>query len=230
MTAQHAYTMPDVAPLYPQLPYVYRDYLRLSVYCRTSSEVLAGLLPKPLELADDRFEVFFLDAPQVSGLRPYAECGIVVPCAYQGISGAHVAFEYVTTDDALCVGREVWGYPKKLASVHTALQEKRATGSCSRAGHALMSAAFQAAAEVSVEAPQLHPRLQVRRLPEANGTRRDQVVRNDLGEASTASNAPGTATVTFGGELAPLDGCEILSAVLTRGDFTLDYGRVVGQV
>lgn len=39
-----------------------------------------------------------MDVLEVSGLRPYREAGVVVPCTFRSEAGAHVAYEYVTTD------------------------------------------------------------------------------------------------------------------------------------
>lgn len=224
-----SFTMPDAAPLYPELPFEYRGYSRLSVYCSTDVDVLAALLPPPLEATGSRFESFFMNAPDVSGLAPYAETGIVIPCRVGDATGAHVVFEYVTTDDALCVGREVWGYPKKLADVTVEFADTHVSGDCVRSGEYLMAARFQPG-QVQVDTPQLHPRFQVRRIPEADGSRRDQLIRNDLGAATTHRQTHGTATVSFGGELASLLGCEVVGAIVSHGNFTLDYGQIVGPV
>src|SRR5699024_7665209 len=107
--------------LYAPLPYQYKDVLKLSIYCRVSKDVLSALLPDTFVVADEMIEAFFMDSLDIEGLDPYQESGIVIPCRYKDVHGAHVAFEYVTSDDSLCVGREIWGYPKKLA--HVSLEE-----------------------------------------------------------------------------------------------------------
>jgi acetoacetate decarboxylase len=40
---------------------------------------------------------------------------VVLHAGYKDIVGGHVAYEFVTTDDAMCGRREIIGYPKKFA-------------------------------------------------------------------------------------------------------------------
>lgn len=221
--------MPDAAPLYPPLPYHYVGYVRLSVFCVGDNPTLQTLLPPMLTPRGNVFEVFFMDCPDVEGLRPYGEAGVVIPCTYEGLAGAHVSHEYVTTDDALCVGREIWGYPKKLADVTTDLGGEPARATCTRNGVTLLDATFHPR-PVDIDRPDLYPRLQVRRLPEADGSRRDQLIRNNLGAAVTHAEDLGVADLRFGGELALLADCDVLGAARSRGDFTLDYGHVLEDV
>ncbi len=53
-------------------------------------------------------------------------------------------YEYVTTDDALCGGREVWGYSKKFAGVTVEEQAGgRIRARVERRGEVLIDAAFE---------------------------------------------------------------------------------------
>ncbi|WP_163434673.1 acetoacetate decarboxylase family protein, partial [Escherichia coli] len=61
-------------------------------------------------------EVYDVANPEM-GPRNYLEGGVVVPARYGDLVGGHVLYEYVTTDDSMAGGREVWGYPKKLGEV-----------------------------------------------------------------------------------------------------------------
>lgn len=219
------YTMPDAAPLYAPLPYKYKEVLKLSVYCRVSKDILSKLLPDVFEVTEDVIEAFFMDSVQIEGLDPYLESGIVIPCQYKGTRGAHVAFEYVTSDDSLCVGREVWGYPKKLADVSLAHEGQRIEADCIRRQESLMKADFEFS-ECEVDVPNLSPRLQVRRLPEPDGKRRDQIVLNSLA-SELHSMETGKANISFGGELAVLSDCEVAGSVFTKSGFVLDYGKII---
>jgi len=225
---------PERDPLYPPPPFDYSDYRRLGVLATATPEALRAVLPAALEPVGEVFEVFFMDVLSVTGLRPYREAGVVVPCSYRGETGAHVAYEYVTTDDALTVGREVWGYPKKLAEVeldHSDPQCVRA--GCARLG-TLMSAEFRPDEGAEVRYPELSPRFQVRRSPgpaDANvaGT---AMVRNVLPDAAVTHRVPGRASLTLkdgeGDRLAVLGPVEVVGAEFTRGRFVLDYGHVAG--
>ncbi|HEY3684145.1 MAG TPA: acetoacetate decarboxylase family protein [Streptosporangiaceae bacterium] len=227
---------PEHDPLYPPPPYVYRDYRRLGVLAAASPDALRAVLPAALEPVGEVFEVFFMDVLDVSGLRPYREAGVVVPCAYRGEAGAHVAYEYVTTDDALTVGREIWGYPKKLADVRLDYGDPdRVRASCDRLGP-LMAAEFTPAADADVAYPQLSPRFQVRRSPgpaDAN-TAGAVMVRNVLPDAATTRRVAGRAELKLtdgaGDRLGALGPPRVLGAEFTHGRFVLDYGHVAGPV
>jgi acetoacetate decarboxylase len=226
------YTMPDVSPLYPPLPYRYHGYRKLTVVARAAARDLAAILPEPFELSDDRFEVFFMDAPKVDGLRPYAEAGLVVQCRYRDRIGGHVAFEYVTTDDSLAAGREIWGYPKKIATVKLWDEAGKTYGTCSREGMLLAAATF-APGRPQFDSPVMHPRLQVKRIPPAELGRGPaaQIIWNELTEVVTESLVWGDATLelghALGDELSALQPIEILGAQIVVGDFLLGYGQIV---
>lgn len=234
--APAGYTMPDVSPLYPELPYLYRRYRKLTVVAQTDLPRLRLLLPAPLEVADNRFEVFFMDAPDVDGLRPYQEAGVVIAARYRGKVGGHVAFEYVTTDDSLCAGREIWGYPKKLAQVELRdLVGGQVTGYCARGGDLLAEATFTPAEE-AVEGPTMHPRLQVKRIPPASSmaVMSAEIVWNQLTQVINESISWGSATLrlgdALGDALTTLEPFSVIGASVVVGSFVLGHGEVIGRV
>jgi acetoacetate decarboxylase len=52
-----------------------------------------------------------------SSMGPYDEFIAAIPCLYNGEMYLHVPFIYVNTDTALASGREIGGWPKKLADI-----------------------------------------------------------------------------------------------------------------
>ena len=52
-----------------------------------------------------------------SSMGPYDEFILTIPCLYQGEMYLHVPFIYVNTDTAMASGREIGGWPKKLADI-----------------------------------------------------------------------------------------------------------------
>src|SRR5581483_4733739 len=188
------WVLPEGSPLYPTLPYVYEQYRRLSVYFRAPEEAVRQILPAPLEYVSDVAEAFILSVPQVSGLVPYSEGGIVVTARYRDIVGGHVAYEYVENDDSLAAGREIWGYPKKLAAVGYREGGERVEGSLRRRGVRILNA--EAVLDGSpIQPPGLLPRLVVRRIPRVDGPGLvlGQVILNDP-EARSPSAALAVAT------------------------------------
>jgi acetoacetate decarboxylase len=228
------YTIPDRCPLFPPLPYHYRGYRRLSAYCRADPARIRAALPAGLEAAGDVIEVFVVAFPDAGPLGSYEEGGIIVPVHCGGTQGGHVLYMYVTSDEGLCVGREVLGYPKKLAEVR--LEERGSTmrGEVVRRGTRLIRIEF-AAEEIALEKPPLWPRILVKRIPRADGEGYDvdQVVLSPGRDATITESRHGWARVALGGSTADpaseLGVGEVLGAEFLVGDFVLDHGRVLEE-
>jgi acetoacetate decarboxylase len=52
-----------------------------------------------------------------SSFGPYDEFIVGIPCLYKGELYIYVPFIYVTTDAAMAAGREIGGWPKKIADI-----------------------------------------------------------------------------------------------------------------
>lgn len=227
--------LPEYSPLYPKLPYEYKDYQKVSVYCKGDRESLKRFLPKEFELISDVFEVFILKNNEIEGLDLYSEGGIVIPCLYGNIKGACVAFEYVDTDDSLCAGREIWGYPKKLAEVQFNYKDGSFRGNIQRKGKKIIDIEFERN-DQEVEIPNLSPRLQVKRMPhpEQNSTDMNKIIKNELKNGIIKKKVFGQAKLTmeesFADPLYKLGLKEIIGAMYIEGAFTLTYGKVVDDL
>jgi|SRR5699024_6496896 len=227
--------LPEYAPLYPKLPYRYLDYQKVSVYCRGDRDKMQKLLPKEFEVAGDIFEVFVLRNNKIDGLDNYSEGGLIIPCAYQGITGACMSFEYVDTDDALCAGREIWGYPKKLGNIQFTEQENSITGSVRRKGKEIIHIHFEEDHN-DFEQPNLFPRLQVKRMPhpERNGTDINTIIKNGFYDSVIKSKVNGKATLNWeesvDDPLASLGDVEVVGATYVVGAFTLSYGEIIDKL
>lgn len=234
------FTLPDRSPLFKAPPRHYKGYRKLSLYCEASLAGIRKALPGDFETASNIIEVFVMNCPEVHDLsnpemgpRTYLEGGVVVQARYKNVLGGHVLYEYVTTDDALCGGREVWGYPKKLAKVSfDEASDGRIAASVERLGKTLIDANF-APGEAAFEKPTLQPRLQVKRIPRCDGEGWDvdQIIYNELASPKLHSQVTGTATLTLGGTpimdpLMELGVTRVLGAAFIVADFQLAYGRV----
>lgn len=228
--------LPDYAPLYPQVPYHYKNYHKISVYCRGHREVMERFLPSNFEFVSDVFEIFVLKNEEIDGLEPYSEGGIVIPCKYKDKVGAYMAYEYVDTDDALCAGREIWGYPKKLAEVIYEENGEEIHGKIIRKGKTIIDITLKLDNQLEVNPPKLFPRLQVKRMPRADryGTDMDQVILNEFVDSVIHTRQTGNATVNWEHSgfdpLAELGPVEVLGGVFVIGDFTLTYGKVIDEI
>lgn len=234
--SNYEYTiLPEYSPLYPKLPYEYKDYQKVSVYCRGDAKTLKQFLPREFELISDIFEVFILQNNEIEGLDVYSEGGVVIPCSYKGISGACVAFEYVNTDDSLCAGREIWGYPKKLAEVQFECNENMVKGSIQRKGKKVIDIVFERD-DQEIAVPNFSPRMQVKRMPhpEHNGTDINKIIKNELQNAVLKKQVFGKAQLTMEESAADplylLGVKETMGAMYMEGAFTLTYGKVIDDI
>ena len=74
-------------------------------------------LPDGLEVAaSPRIIVVFAERPE-STLGPCNEAVVLIAASFKGADGLYCPLIYVDSDAALCAGREIWGFPKKLAEI-----------------------------------------------------------------------------------------------------------------
>lgn len=227
--------LPEYAPLYPSLPYVYKDYEKISIYAKGNPEIMKSFLPAEFELAGDVFEVFVLKNHEIEGLDAYSEGGLIIPCRYKSQKGAVMAFEYVDSDDALCAGREIWGYPKKLGEIAFVKEGSKIKGEVSRKGRKIINVTLERK-EKEVEIPILFPRLQVKRMPgvETKAADLNLIIQNEFYDVVTHEEWLGEATIEWENSdqdpLSLLGPIEVLGGKYVRGGFKLDHGKVIDRL
>jgi acetoacetate decarboxylase len=119
-------SMPSYAPTYPAFgkdPWKWLDIDVVIIDYLTNAEAAAQWLPAQCNLlaipmAPGQSAVKMLWANYRGGtLPPYKEVIQQIPCLYRGELRLYVAQIWVDTDSAMASGRELGGYPKKLADV-----------------------------------------------------------------------------------------------------------------
>jgi hypothetical protein len=115
--------MPHWGPPYDPMAAKYRNMDYVSVTFATDPDKAAALIPKELEL---------VNIPALGGqaaanlvfakyrecdLGPYMEVIVSLPVLHQGQLYGYVPAIYVDNDAALLAGREIGGYPKKMAQI-----------------------------------------------------------------------------------------------------------------
>ncbi len=111
-----AYAMPLTNPSYPRGPYRFYDREYLIFTYRTDMEALRAVVPEPLEIVDPIVKYEFIRMPDSTGFGDYTESGQVIPVRFNGEDGVFVHSMYLDDDAPIAGGREIWGFPKKLAS------------------------------------------------------------------------------------------------------------------
>lgn len=97
---------------------VFYDAEMLTVYFETKPEIVKRLLPAPLKPGKDPFGgAFVANYPRTNFGVTYLESALFLMAEYNGEEGAYCLAMPVTSDMALILGREVFGYPKKIANI-----------------------------------------------------------------------------------------------------------------
>jgi acetoacetate decarboxylase len=97
------------------------------------------ILPPGMEPADGPAMVTLLSYPQTEFQHPFEEALVMVPVRVDETLGNYIPYIYVTTDEALIPGREIAGFPKKLAEIEWKRDGDRIHGSVTRWGRRILS-------------------------------------------------------------------------------------------
>ena len=103
------------------LPLTYNDSRWIAFIIEAKMEDLTKIVPKPLEVVDNRIEWWFVKH-KYTMLGPYYEMGVTIPCRYRDQEtgkeylGGYYPYMYLTGSAATDAGR-VLGFPKKCAYI-----------------------------------------------------------------------------------------------------------------
>src|SRR5215467_5571084 len=111
-----AFAMPLNDPAYPRGPYKFYNREFVVITYRTDVDSLREVVPEPLEVVGDTVAYEFIRMPDSTGFGDYTETGQVIPVRLDGVEGAYTHSMYLDDDAPIAGGRELWGFPKKLAS------------------------------------------------------------------------------------------------------------------
>jgi hypothetical protein len=108
--------MPLTSPAYPPGPYrfINREYLIITY--RTDPEKLRALVPEPLLPDGDTVKYEFIRMPDSTGFGDYTETGQVIPVSFRVGKGGYSHCMFLNDEGPIAGGRELWGFPKKLAN------------------------------------------------------------------------------------------------------------------
>ncbi len=110
-----AFAMPLTNPSYPPPPYRFVDREYMVITYRTDIDALRAIVPEPLEVGEALVKYEFIRMPDSTGFGDYTESGQVIPVTFKGQKGGYVHSMYLNDEAPIAGGREIWGFPKKLA-------------------------------------------------------------------------------------------------------------------
>jgi acetoacetate decarboxylase len=116
------HTMPADAPAYQPPPYYYKNVQAIGVSFETDPDAAADALPAPLTLREPATAALsFFDYPW-STFGPYKEAILSLMVEHKGKPMVYIQQIMVDTEPPMLAGREIWGYPKKLATIEYRLE------------------------------------------------------------------------------------------------------------
>jgi acetoacetate decarboxylase len=109
---------PEFSPPYPPLPHNFGKTYGIQVLCQAPKGSIKRALPKPLEQGseDDVFVLLMGWSPECEGYNVH-EIAINATVRWNNKTGNTTLIEYIDSDMGLITGREVWGWPKKMADI-----------------------------------------------------------------------------------------------------------------
>ena len=233
---KNAFSMPLTSPSYPpgQYRFVNREFLIITY--RTDPDALRAVVPEPLTIGEPLVKFEFIRMPDSTGFGDYTESGQVIPVTFNGLAGGYSHSMYLNDDAPIAGGREIWGFPKKLASPTLAVDKDVLVGTLDygaiRVATATMGYKHRALDTAPVLQSMLAPNFLLKIIPHVDGAPRIcELVQYELQDVTVKGAWSGPAALElFQHALAPVAGLpvlEVVSGVHILADLTLGMGRVV---
>lgn len=231
-----AFAMPLTSPAYPPGPYKFYNREYLIITYRTDIDKLRAVVPEPLQVTDALVKYEFIRMPDSTGFGDYTESGQVIPVTFNGRKGGYTHCMFLDDHPPIAGGRELWGFPKKLASPKLRAEIDTLIGTLHYGSLpvAVGTMGYKhreldlAATKASLETPNWLLKI----IPHVDGTPRIcEIVEYYLSDINLKGAWTGPAQLElFHHALAPvaeLPVLEVVSASHILADLTLGLGKVV---
>ncbi|MDE1174188.1 MAG: acetoacetate decarboxylase [Parvibaculaceae bacterium] len=233
---KNAFAMPLTSPSYPPGPYrfINREYMIITY--RTDPELLRAVVPEPLEIDEPLVKYEFIRMPDSTGFGDYTETGQVIPVSLNGVRGGYVHSMYLNDEAPIAGGRELWGFPKKLARPTLSVDTDTLIGTLDygplRVATGTMGYKHIALDHEKILTSLLAPSFLLKIIPHVDGSPRIlELVQYFLTDVTVKGAWSGPAALDLHphalAPVAALPVLEVVSAVHILSDLTLDLGTVV---
>lgn len=233
---KNAYAMPLTSPSFPPGPYRFINREFLIITYRTDPEKLRAVVPEPLQVAEPLVKYEFIRMPDSTGFGDYTETGQVIPVTFQGRKGNYTHSMYLNDESPIAGGRELWGFPKKLACPSLRCESDTLVGTLDygpvRVVTATMGFKHRPADLDAVKAALAMPNFLLKIIPNPDGSHRIcEIVEYALEEVTIkgAWTGPGALALTPHAlaPVAELPVLEVVSTLHIQTDLTLGLGKIV---
>lgn len=233
---ERAFAMPFTNVAYPPGPYRFIDREYLIITYRTDPQRLRAIVPEPLELDLPLVKYEFIRMPDSTGFGDYTESGQVIPVSLNGWRGSYTHSMFLDDESAIAGGRELWGFPKKLASPSLKIEKDTLVGTLDygpiRVATGTMGYKHRALDASQIKLEMGAPNFLLKVIPHVDGTPRIcELVEFRLEDIDVRGAWAGPGSLQLNphalAPVADLPVLEIISTVHFIADLTLGLGKVV---
>jgi acetoacetate decarboxylase len=213
------------------------DARMIGVMFQTRPEVTAKLLPAPLEQADVPGGLIFVaDYPRTNLGPGYHEAALFVRCKYQGEAGSYCLSMPIDSEPRMHNGRDVFGFPKKLAKIHLEEEGDRVHAWVERYGIRFLEVEVELTGSLP-ELPPMGPTFLFKAMPRIDltpGFEGPVYLASQQTDIELKSLRIGTANLTLRESeydpWADIEDPQVMAAFYLVSDNTMRPGKVVAQV
>ena len=233
---ERAFAMPLTQPAYPPGPYRFYDREFLIITYRTDLDKLREIVPEPLEIVSDLVKFEFIRMPDSTGFGDYTEAGQVIPVTFEGRRGNYTLCMFLNNHPPIAGGRELWGFPKKLAGPSLRAETDTLVGTLDygpiRVATGTMGYKYKEADSAATGRELAAPNFLLKIIPHVDGSPRIcELVEYHLEDIDLKGVWTGPGALELNAHaLAPvaeLPVLEVVSTVHLVADLTLGLGKVV---
>lgn len=231
------FSSPLSAQSYGPPPYPVEDAKFVVVRYVADPEAIAAIIPDPLRpVGDGVLTAFIGDMWQSRGPGAYHEGGLVVPVKYKDRTSSYCPFLWTSTDEALLVGREVFGLPKQLCDPTTMWADGNARrGNLLRRGDELLAVGVNLEERADAIHMLPHDRYFVKKVPspDPNWPPLRQLIHQQLTEHQLRFSAKGQGWVRVGAnayiDLTALAPVRVIEGWYIEASWNVPWAKVVEE-
>jgi acetoacetate decarboxylase len=235
---RRAFAMPLTNPAYPPGPYRFIDREYLIITYRTDPAKLRVVVPEPLEFNEREplVKYEFIRMPNSTGFGDYTETGQVIPVSFRGHKAGYTHCMFLNDEGPIAGGRELWGFPKKLANPTLRTEIDTLVGTLDygpvRVATGTLGYKHRQADLTQVKASLEAPNFLLKIIPHVDGSPRIcELVEYYLEDVTVKGAWTGPAALDLRphalAPVAELPVLEVVSAIHILADLTLGLGKVV---
>lgn len=231
-----AFAMPLFRPAYPRGPYYFVNREFFIITYETDLEILKEVVPEPLQVTEPIVKFEFIRMPDSTGFGDYTESGQVIPVTFQGKKGGYVHAMYLDDEAPIAAGREIWGFPKKLAKPNLCVNNETLVGKLNyediEVAVATMGYKYETLNTEEIRKSLLAPSYLLKIIPHVDGTPRicelvEYYLENLVVKGAWSGPADIVLTPHAMAPVSYLPVRKVISATHIITDLTLPYGKVV---